>query len=66
MARSKDTVLMPNGVAEYLRMPRATVYKLVQEGQVSGQKVGRHWRFHKSGGGPLAGRTWEAIQVKHE
>lgn len=32
-------------VAEYLRIPRSTAYKLAQEGKIPGQKVGRHWRF---------------------
>ena len=32
-------------VAEYLRIPRASVYKLAQQGKIPCQKVGRHWRF---------------------
>jgi len=40
-------VMTLNEVAEYLRIPRSTAYKLAQEGKVPGQKVGRHWRFHK-------------------
>jgi len=31
----------------YLQLPRSTVYKLAQEGRIPGQKVGRHWRFHR-------------------
>lgn len=31
----------------YLRIPKSTLYKLAQEGRIPGQKVGRHWRFHK-------------------
>jgi excisionase family DNA binding protein len=34
-------------LAAYLRVPKSTLYKLVREGRVPGQKVGRHWRFHK-------------------
>ena len=32
-------------VAEYLRLPLSTVYKLVQEKRLPGFKVGKHWRF---------------------
>ena len=41
-------VLTLNEVAEYLRIPRSTAYKLAQEGKIPGQKVGRHWRFHRA------------------
>lgn len=41
-------VLTLNEVAEYLRIPRSTAYKLAQEGKIPGQKVGRHWRFWRS------------------
>lgn len=34
-------------VAEYLRLPLSTVYKLVQDKQLPGFKVGKHWRFRK-------------------
>lgn len=34
-------------VAEYLRIPRASAYKLAQQGRIPCQKVGRHWRFRK-------------------
>lgn len=34
-------------VAEYLRLPLSTVYKLVQEKKLPGFKVGKHWRFRK-------------------
>jgi len=40
-------VLTLNEVAEYLRIPRSTTYKLAQEGKIPGVKVGRHWRFHR-------------------
>jgi len=31
----------------YLRIPRSSLYKLAQEGNIPGQKVGRHWRFRR-------------------
>ncbi|MFV2044524.1 MAG: helix-turn-helix domain-containing protein [Anaerolineales bacterium] len=35
-------------VAEYLRIPKSSVYKLAQDGRIPCQKVGRHWRFHRT------------------
>ena len=35
------------GLAKYLEVPKSTLYKLAQEGKVPGQKVGKHWRFHR-------------------
>ncbi len=40
-------ILTIDEVAEYLKIPKSTVYKLAQEGKIPAQKVGRHWRFHK-------------------
>jgi len=34
-------------VAEYLRLPLSTVYKLAQDNKLPGFKVGKHWRFRK-------------------
>lgn len=34
-------------LAEYLKISASTLYKLAQEGKVPGQKVGKHWRFHR-------------------
>jgi excisionase family DNA binding protein len=48
MSKRQPDVLTLNEVAEYLRIPRSTAYKLAQEGKIPGQKVGRHWRFHRS------------------
>jgi len=41
------TVMTIDEVAEYLRIPRASVYKLAQQGRIPCQKVGRHWRFRR-------------------
>ena len=35
-------------LAEYLQVSKSSLYKLVQQGKVPGQKVGKHWRFHKA------------------
>jgi len=48
MKKQAPDVLTLNEVAEYLRIPRSTAYKLAQEGKIPGQKVGRHWRFHRT------------------
>jgi excisionase family DNA binding protein len=32
---------------KYLKIPRSTLYKLLQEGRLPACKVGRHWRFVK-------------------
>jgi excisionase family DNA binding protein len=34
-------------VAQYLRLPLSTVYKLVQDKRLPGFKVGKHWRFRR-------------------
>lgn len=38
-------VMTVDEVAEYLRIPRGSVYKLARRGRIPCQKVGRHWRF---------------------
>ncbi len=42
-----DDILNIQEVAEYLRIPVSSVYKLAQEGRLPGVKVGKHWRFLK-------------------
>ena len=34
--------------SSYLRIPISSLYKLAQEGRIPCQKVGRHWRFHRT------------------
>jgi excisionase family DNA binding protein len=46
MKKPKD-VLNIGEPASYLDIPKSTIYKLVREGKIPAQKVGRHWRFHK-------------------
>ena len=40
-------VLNIEELSTYLRIPKSTLYKLVREGRIPSQKVGRHWRFRK-------------------
>ncbi len=34
-------------VAQYLRVPLSSLYKLAQQGKIPASKVGRHWRFRR-------------------
>lgn len=43
-----DSVFTIDDLVLYLKLPKSTAYKLAQEGKIPGQKVGRHWRFHKT------------------
>ncbi|MBN2307897.1 MAG: helix-turn-helix domain-containing protein [Candidatus Hydrogenedentes bacterium] len=47
MKREPDEVMSIGELAEYLKISRSTLYKLVQEGRLPGQKLGKRWRFHK-------------------
>jgi len=47
MEAAAPPVMTITEVAEYLRIPRASVYKLAQQGRIPCQKVGRHWRFRR-------------------
>lgn len=43
----ETTVLTIDDLSEYLKISKSTLYKLAQEGALPGQKIGRHWRFHR-------------------
>lgn len=47
MDEQRDNVMTIEELADYLKIPKSTLYKLAQEGRVPSQKVGRHWRFHR-------------------
>ena len=42
------TILTINQVADLLKVPKSTVYRLVRDHQLPGHKVGKHWRFVES------------------
>jgi len=46
-AAPTGAVFTIDDLVAYLKLPKSTVYKLAQEGKIPGQKVGRHWRFHR-------------------
>ena len=45
--QTADRVMTIDDLAIYLKLSKSTLYKICQEGKVPGQKVGRHWRFHR-------------------
>ncbi len=47
MAEPLGEVLTIEELADYLKISKSTLYKLVREGSVPCQKVGKHWRFRK-------------------
>jgi len=47
VSAAPNEVLTIDELAAYLRISKSTAYKLVREGQIPSQKVGRHWRFRK-------------------
>lgn len=44
---TKDHVMTLDELAGYLKVPKSTLYKLLQEGRIPGQKIGKQWRFGK-------------------
>ena len=47
MDEEPGDVLTIEELSAYLKIPKSTLYKLVREGKVPCQKIGRHWRFRK-------------------
>lgn len=47
MDEKPGDVLTIEELAAYLKIPKSTPYKLVREGKIPSQKIGRHWRFRK-------------------
>jgi len=47
MENRSDTILTVEELSTYLKIPKSTLYKLVREGKIPSQKVGRHLRFHR-------------------
>jgi len=48
MVKQSDEVLTIDELSVYLKISKSTLYKLVREGKIPCQKVGRHWRFHRA------------------
>ena len=47
MVENSGDVLTIEELSAYLKIPKSTLYKLVREGKIPSQKIGRHWRFRK-------------------
>lgn len=47
MQKEPGDVLTIDELSAYLKIPKSTLYKLVREGKIPCQKIGRHWRFRK-------------------
>ena len=47
MHENPGEVLTIEELSTYLKIPKSTLYKIVREGKVPCQKIGRHWRFRK-------------------
>ena len=43
--RLSDRIFTVDDVANFLKIPKATVYKLVRQKTIPAHKVGKHWRF---------------------
>ena len=48
MDNIQTDVLTIEELAIYLKISKSTLYKLVREGKIPSQKVGRRWRFRKT------------------
>ncbi|MFC2001234.1 helix-turn-helix domain-containing protein [Chloroflexota bacterium] len=47
MNNNLDGIMTIKDLSVYLKIPRSTLYKLVREGKVPCQKIGKHWRFRR-------------------
>ena len=49
MTPNKDSsqIMTVEEVAEFLKLSKITIYKLVKKGQLPGFRVGNSWRFRK-------------------
>ncbi len=49
MNQQEEMVMTVDEVSEYLRLGKSTIYKLVQDGELPGRKIGGTWRFSREG-----------------
>ena len=45
---SDSAVWKISDVAQFLKIPKSTVYKLCQNNRLPAAKIGRHWRFDRN------------------
>jgi excisionase family DNA binding protein len=46
MVAAPAKVMTVNELAQYLRVHRSTIYRLLKKGQLPGFKIGSDWRFN--------------------
>ena len=61
MTQSPPDVMTIQETSQYLRVPVSSLYKLAQAGKIPCQKVGRHWRFHRT-----TIEKWIAREVQYD
>lgn len=44
----KRRLLTAEEIAEELRIPKTTIYKLCNDGDIPAAKIGKHWRFDRA------------------
>ena len=66
MNDSPGDVLTIEELSAYLKISTSTLYKLVREGKIPFQKVGRHWRFHREAIDDWLKRTGRAESNKRQ
>jgi len=47
MPELDDRILTLKELSAYLKIPESTLYKIVREGTIPAQKIGKHWRFDR-------------------
>ena len=45
--RAKISVMNADEVSKWLRIPKSTLYKMCNVGEIPCTKIGKHWRFEK-------------------
>lgn len=48
MNSEQEGILTLQELAAYLKIPESSLYKIVREGKIPAQKVGKHWRFSRA------------------
>jgi len=58
-------VMTVKELAEFLRLPVSSVYRLVQDGTIPGIKLGRHWRFYRKAVEQWQGKPSAELHTKN-
>jgi excisionase family DNA binding protein len=58
MEERPSDILIIEELAAYLKIPKPTLYKLVQEGKIPFQKISRYWRLRKEVIDPWLDEPW--------